>query len=330
MVKVRITANRNYIDKFGVAKPEGWDFQYIKYPCSDEELAEQCKDADIVFCGPVDFFRKEVIDKLDKCKLIQSLGVGFDKIDLAAAKAKGIYVCNNRAVNAMPVAELALGHMIVCQRRMMEADLIIKEKGAKGFAESYKSYQEKGQSELSARTVGLVGLGAIGKAAVGILKGFGCKMYYFDMFRASEEYEKENDLTFVSYDEILEKCDVISYHVPVTDETRNMVRKETIEKMKQDAIIINVARGEIVNNEDLAEALNKGRVFAGLDVVAPEPPAEDHPLFNLNEVGKARLSITPHIAGTTNDAFIRMSQWSYDNMVKVMNGEKPNNVVNGL
>ena len=78
--------------------------------------------------------------------------------------------------------------------------------------------------------------------------------------------------------------------------------------MKQDAVIINVARGEIVNNEDLAEALNNGRVFAGLDVIAPEPPSADHPLFNLTEAGKARLSITPHIAGTTDDAFIRMSE----------------------
>ncbi len=330
MVKVRMTANRNYIEKFGVQKPEGWDFQYINYPCSDDELAEQCKDADIVFCGPVDFFRREVIEKLDRCKLIQSLGVGFDKIDLEAAKEKGIFVCNNRAVNAVPVAEIAVGHMISCQRRMMEADQIIKEKGAAGFIESYKSYQVKGQSELSERAVGLVGLGAIGKAAVQMLKGFGCKLYYYDMIRASQDYERENDLTFASYEEILEKCDVIAYFVPVTDKTRNMVRKETIAKMKQDAIIINVSRGEIVNNEDLAEALNEGRVFAGLDVVAPEPPTEDHPLFNLNEVGNARLSMTPHIAGTTNDAFVRMSQWSYDNMVKVMNGERPNNVVNGL
>lgn len=330
MVKVRITCNKNIIERFGVKKPEGWDFQYINYPCSDEELVAQCKEADIVFCGPVDFFRKEVIDQLDNCKLIHSLGVGFDKIDLAAAKEKGIYVCNNRAVNAVPVAEIAVLHMITCLRRTMEADAKIKAKGAEGFHESFKEYQVKGQSELSSRTVGLVGLGAIGKAAVKMLRAFGCKIMYTDSFRADEAYEKENELTFASYDEILEKCDIISYHVPVTDETRDMVRKETIDKMKPNAIVINVARGEIVNNEDLAEALNNGRIFAGLDVIAPEPPSADHPIFNLNETGKARLSITPHIAGTTDDAFIRMSEWSYANMVKVMNGERPNNVVNGL
>ena len=330
MVKVRVTCNKNIIERFGVKKPEGWDFQYIKYPCSDEELVEQCKDADIVFCGPVDYFRREVIEQLDNCKLIHSLGVGFDKIDLEAAKEKGIYVCNNRAVNAVPVAELAVGHMITSLRRMPEADAKIKAKGVDGFNESFKEYQVKGQSELSSRVIGLVGLGAIGKAAVKMLKAFGCEIMYYDVFRADEAYEMENDIKYCTYDEILEKCDIISYHVPVLDSTRNMVRKETIEKMKQDAIIINVARGEIVNNEDLAEALNNGRVFAGLDVIAPEPPSADHPLFNLTEAGKARLSITPHIAGTTDDAFIRMSKWSYDDMVKVMNGERPNNVVNGL
>lgn len=329
MVKVRVTCNKNIIERFGVKKPEGWDFKYINYPCSDEELVEQCKDADIIFCGPVDYFRREVIEQLDNCKLIHSLGVGFDKIDLQAAKEKGIYVCNNRAVNAAPVAELAVGHMINCLRRMPEADAKIKARGVDGFNESFKEYQVKGQNELGSRVIGLVGLGAIGKAAVGMLQAFGCKIKYYDVFR-DEKFEQEKGLEYCEYNEILKTCDIISYHVPVLETTRDMVRKETIDLMKQDAIIINVARGEIVNNEDLAEALNNGRVFAGLDVIAPEPPTADHPIFNLNEVGKARLSITPHIAGTTDDAFIRMSKWSYEDMEKVMRGERPNNVVNGL
>ena len=329
MVKVRVTCNKNIIERFGVKKPEGWDFKYINYPCSDEELVEQCKDADIIFCGPVDYFRREVIEQLDNCKLIHSLGVGFDKIDLQAAKEKGIYVCNNRAVNAAPVAELAVGHMINCLRRMPEADAKIKAHGVDGFNESFKEYQVKGQNELGSRVIGLVGLGAIGKAAVGMLQAFGCTIKYYDVFR-DEKFEQEKGLEYCEYNEILKTCDIISYHVPVLETTRDMVRKETIDLMKQDAIIINVARGEIVNNEDLAEALNNGRVFAGLDVIAPEPPTADHPIFNLNEVGKARLSITPHIAGTTDDAFIRMSKWSYEDMEKVMRGERPNNVVNGL
>lgn len=193
-----------------------------------------------------------------------------------------------------------------------------------------REFAVKGQFELSSRVIGLVGLGAIGKALVSMLKPFGCKIYYYDVFRASEDYEKENGIEYATYETILEKCDIISYHVPVLDETRDMVRKETIDKMKDDAIIINVSRGEIVNSADLAEALNNGKIFAGLDVIAPEPPPVDHPILNLTEEGNARLSITPHIAGTTDDAFIRMSQWSYENMVRVMNGERSNNIVNSL
>ncbi|VEJ34291.1 Putative 2-hydroxyacid dehydrogenase HI_1556 [Aedoeadaptatus ivorii] len=329
MVKIRSTCNKNYVEKFGVERPADWDYQYINYPCSDEELVEQCKDADIIHCGPVDFFRREVIEQLDNCKLIQSLGVGFDKIDLEAAKEKGIYVCNNRGVNAKPVAELAVAHMLTSLRRMPEADMKIKLHGAKGFAESYKEFTEKGQNEMGSRVVGLVGLGAIGHEAVKLLKPFGCKILYYDVVR-HEEFEKEHDLTYATYEEILDQCHIISYHVPVLDSTREMIRKETIEKMKQDAIVVNVARGELVNNQDLADALNAGRIFAALDVVAPEPPAEDHPLFQLNEVGQARLSITPHIAGTTDDSFMRMSQWSYDNMQRIVDGEKPINIVNGL
>lgn len=330
MVKIRSTCNKNYVEKFGVERPAEWDYQYINYPCSDEELVEQCKDADIIHCGPVDFFRREVVEQLDNCKLIQSLGVGYDKIDLEATKEKGIYVCNNRAVNAQAVAELAVVHMISALRRLPEANVRIVKDGAKGFREGWADYTARGQNEMGSRVVGLVGLGAIGKAAVEMLKPFGPKVMYYDVFRADEAYEKENNLTYASYEEILEQCDIISYHVPVMDETRDMVRKETIDKMKQDAIIINVARGEIVNNQDLADALNAGKVYAALDVIAPEPPADDHPLFNLTEEGQKRLSVTPHIGGTTDDAFMRMSEWSYDNMKKVINGERPNNVVNGL
>lgn len=326
MVKIACSCSKNIIERFGEKRPDDWNFVYINYPCSDEELVEQCKDADILFCGPVDPIRRNVIEKLDKCKLIHSLGVGYDKIDLDAAREKGIYVCNNRAVNALPVAEHAIGLMISCLRRMCDADKKIK---SGKFIENFREYQIKGQCELNSRTIGLVGMGAIGKASAKILKAFGSKVLYYDQIRVDPDFEKEYDLKFASYDEILKTCDIISYHVPVSDSTRNMVRKETIDKMKQDAIIINVARGEIVNNEDLADALNNGRILAGLDVVAPEPPPEDFPLFHLNETGNSRIVITPHIAGTTDDAFGRMVKWSYDNMKRVMNGEAPINVVNG-
>lgn len=327
MTKVIALKEPNGVQRFGVEKPEGMEFDFIEWPCSDEELKEALKDADILWTGPVDFIRKDVIDSAKNLKLIQSLGVGFDKIDLEAAKANGVYVCNNRAVNAKSVAEHAVGLMLACLKKTAPNDARIKNGE---FDKCFAEFKANGHKELGTRTVGLVGLGAIGKEACKYLKAFGSKVLYYDVVKADEAFEKEYDLKYCTLDELYEQCDILSYHVPVLDSTRGMVNKAAIAKMKKDVIIINVARGEIVNNDDLKEALNNGRVTAGLDVIAPEPPAPDHPLFTLNEVGNNHITITPHIAGTTDDAFIRMVQWSYDNMRKVMAGEKPNNVVNGL
>lgn len=328
MAKIATTLKPGLVNKFGVKMPEGWEISYIDYPCEDDKIVEACKDADFLWIGPVDPMSADLISKLDKVKLIQSLGVGFDKINLEKSKEKGIYVCNNRAVNAISVAEHALGLILSGIRRVSEADAKIKD-SSKRYMESFEDYRIHGQKELGGLTVGLVGLGAIGKELTRLMKPFGCKMMYYDVFRA-EATEKEYGIEFVDLERIFKECDVISLHVPVTDETRGMINEKAIEMMKQDALVINVARGEIVDNEALKKGLESGKIFAGLDVIAPEPPSEDHPLLNLNDVAKARLTITPHIAGTTNDAFIRMQKWSYENMEKVLKGEKPNNIVNGL
>ncbi len=327
MTKVIALREPKGVQRFGVAKPEGMEFDFIEWPCSDEDLKAALKDADILWCGPVDIISADVVKSSPKLKLIQSLGVGFDKIDLETTKERGVYVCNNRAVNAKSVAEHAVGLMLACLKKTAPNDIRIKNGH---FDECFAEFKQNGHKELGTRTVGLVGLGAIGKEACKYLKAFGAKVLYNDVIRADEEFEKEYGLTYCTLDELYAQCDILSYHVPVLDSTRGMVNKDTIAKMKDDVIIVNVARGEIVNNEDLRDALNNGRVTAGLDVIAPEPPAPDHPLFTLNEVGNNHLTVTPHIAGTTDDAFIRMVQWSYDNMIKVMAGEKPNNVVNGL
>lgn len=327
--KIRVTLRPVVVERFGVKWPGEWDWKYVELPKTDDELIEELKDADIVYCGPVDVISRKVIESLDNCKMIHSHGVGFDKIDLEAAREKGIFVCNNRAVNARSVAELAISHMLNCQRRIPWADATIKEGGLEGFDKAFRDYQVNGQRELSGKTVGLVGLGAIGKEAVKILKAFECEILYYDVFRA-EEFEKEQNIEYCSYEDILKRCDIISYHVPVLDSTRNMVRKETIDQMKQDAIIINVARGEIVNDEDLVAALNAEKVYAGIDVISPEPPSADHPMFHISDAGKRRLSFSPHIAGTTDEAFTRMVSWTISDIKKVLAGERPNNIVNKL
>ncbi len=330
MAKIVSTISKGLNEKFGAVKPEGFEYEYLAYPCSDEELIEGIKDAEVLFVSPMEFIRRNVIENAPKLKLIHSLGAAFDKIDLEAAKEKGIYVCANRGVNGMAVAEHAVLLMLSSLKRVSYADAGCKE-SAEGYKRVFAHYRATGHKELSTRTVGLIGLGAIGKMAANILNAFGCKILYSDVVRADEETEKKYNLQFATYEEIYEKCDIISYHVPVLPSTTGIINKEAISKMKQDVILINVSRGEIVNNEDLAEALNSGRVYAGLDVVAPEPPEDGHPLLSLNEEGNRRMIMTPHMAGTTDDAFERMFSWAYESMIKVVHkGEKPNNIVNGL
>ncbi len=318
---------QNLIEKFPVPLMGGWEISYAKHPLDEDNIADLAKDADYLLVGAVDDISADLINRMKHIKLIQSLGVGFDKIDLEAAKENGIYVCNNYGVNAAPVAELAVTLMATVLRRVAYTDAAIK---AGEYDEQFNDYRIRGQHELAAMRVGLVGMGSIGKKVAKLLNAYGCELYYSDVNAVDEDTKKAYNLTRLDLDELCATCDIISFHVPVLDATRGMVNKELISKMKDDAIVINISRGEIVNNDDLKEALENGKIYAGLDVIAPEPPEKDHVLLNLSEEANKRLTITPHIGGTTDEAFIRMIEWSYENMLKVEQGERPINIVNGL
>ncbi len=326
MTKIISTMKQNLIEKFPVSLPEDWEICYASHPLKDDEIALLARDADYMMVGAVDGISRELIEKISHIKLIHSLGVGYDKIDLEAAREHGIYVCNNYGVNSGPVAELAVTLMSAVLRRIAYTDAHIK---SGGYDEQFMEYRIRGQHELGAMKVGLVGMGSIGKHAAKILAAFGCELYYSDVRRLDEETEKNFGLKYLSLEKLCASCDIISFHVPVLDSTRGMVNSEMIAKMKDGAIIINVSRGEIVDNDDLKSALESGKIYAGLDVIAPEPPSEDHPLLNLNETGRSRLIITPHIGGTTDEAFIRMISWTYENMLRVENGKEPIHIVNG-
>ncbi len=326
MPKIISTMKQNLIEKFPVSLSEGWEICYASHPLNDDEIAALANDADYMMVGAVDTISRELIEKISHIKLIHSLGVGYDKIDLEAAKEHGIYVCNNYGVNSGPVAELAVTLMSAVLRRLAYTDAKIK---AGGYDEQFVDYRIRGQHELGAMKVGLVGMGSIGKHVAKILSAFGCELYYSDVRRLDGDTENKYGLKYLSLEELCAISDIISFHVPVLESTRGMVNKDLISTMKDDVIIINVSRGEIVNNNDLKEALESAKIYAGLDVIAPEPPSKDHPLLNLNETGRARLIITPHIGGTTDEAFIRMIDWTYKNMLKVECGEEPIHIVNG-
>lgn len=328
MFKVLSLVPKSRIDRFGVKPPAGVEITFLEPPFTDDEVIEAGKGADCIFVGAVDPVSRKVIYALDTLKLIHSEGVGFDKIDVEAAKERNVYVCNNRNVNSGAVAEHTVGLIIAALRRIPYADKEIK-KG--NYGPCQLEYRTKGYNELSSRHVGIVGLGAIGRETAKRLRPFGCKISYYDAFRPAKEVEEELGVQYLSFEDICRQCDVISFHVPVLPETRHMVNETSIGWMKDGVILINTARGEIIDQVALAKALEEGKIAcAALDTVTPEPPGEDHPLLNLSEKASDRLIITPHIGGTTDEAFQRMHTWAWENVQRVMEGKKPVNIVNRL
>lgn len=327
MIKVVVSLPKERVERYNVKPPENFHLEYIKYPYTDEELIEVGKDATFLFLS-LSPASKKVVESLKHAKLIQSEGAGYDGIDLEATKEAGIYVCNAKGVNKVAVAEHTIGLMLAALRRTAEADKQIK-KG--NFVANYLDYEKRGMRELSSCHVGIIGIGDIGREVVKRLKPFGCKVSYYNHRRQSEEVDKRLGVEYMDLNDLYKNCDIISIHVPLTSTTENMINKDTINLMKRNAIIINTARGGIVNQEDLAQALIEGRIEgAALDTISPQPPNPEHPLLNLNEDAARRLILTTHIAGITSEAFARMQKVAWSNMLKVLNGVRPDNIVNGI
>ena len=324
MLTIVTTVTKQRFEKYGVSFHEDWNVKYLS-GASQSELAEACKDADVLFVGSTDVVSAEVINANPQLKLIQAEGVAFDKIDVEAAKAAGIPVSNNRAVNNVSVAEHTIGLILAGLRRTA---LCTSEIASKPYTQVQGEYRAQGEHELGGMTVGLVGFGAIGREVAKRLQGWDCNLVYYDAYPPSKEVEEQLHVTYMEQDELFRKADVISLHVPVLPTTTGMINKETMATMKKNVLIVNTARGEIINQEDLVEALENGDIYgAALDVVYPEPAPDDLPLFHMSEAGRSRLTFTPHVGGTTDEAFTRMLRWTVENCERVEKGEKPINSV---
>lgn len=275
--------------------PTGFEAMFLREQ-TDEALLLQAREADYILAGGRLRVTREVLDNAPRLKMIQRSGVGLDALDLDALREKGIPLYVNQGVNAESVAEHALLLMLACLRRLNVIDRNTKNGAWNKQAQGVQTH------ELHGKTVGLVGMGNIARTLVGLLRPFGVQVLYYDLFRRPETYERENGLQFVSLDELFTRADIVSLHCALTDETRNMVDARRVATMKDGAIIVNTARGPIVNAADLAAALRSGKLgFAGIDVHDPEPFPADYPLRDIENV-----ILTPHIAGVTYESFRSM------------------------
>lgn len=237
---------------------------------------------------------REMIDSAKNLKLVIRGGVGVDNIDVEYCKEKGIEVRNTPEASSIAVAELTFAIMLSIQRNIVKAHNSTKNS-------EWLKKQLKGR-ELYGKTLGLVGIGRIGTEVAKRAKAFGMNVI------ATRESEEQSEYAeIVDLDELLEKSDFISFHVPLTEETKGMVNKENIEKMKDGVVIINNARGKVVIENDLAEALKSGKVrYAGIDVYQQEPP-EGSPLLSVENI-----LLTPHIGAQTYENMNRIGDIVYE------------------
>lgn len=252
----------------------------------------------------------EAIESAPGLRFIQRWGVGYDTVDISAAGKRGIPVANTFGVNAVPVAEMAVLLTLAVFRNLIPLHQHIA--AGRWERESYisKSFMVRG------KTVGLVGLGNIGREAAAIFKGFGARVRYFDVNRLSRAEEACLELSFVPFDQLLETSDIVSLHLPLNEATRGLIGREAMRRMKPEAVLINTSRGGIIDETALCEALSEGRILgAGLDAMAQEPPEPTCPLLQMENV-----VLTPHMGGNTADNNIRMAEVCMENIARVGSG----------
>lgn len=295
-------------------------FDCVHLP-ADQYDPELLKTADcILLRGP-----KMPAQVLDECagklRLIQRWGAGYDGIDSKHSTELGIYVSIAAGVNANAVAELTLALLLALYRNIVPLHQSTVNGGWSGTQWLDRSF------EIQGKTAGLVGCGNIGRQVAKKLTALGAKVIYYDPYRLKPEMEAEYALEYVSMDELLERADIISLHLPALDSTKGMVNKDFLNKMKPTAVLLNAARGSLVNEADLNEALRSGRIMgAALDSLAEEPPAADNPLFTC-----PNILITPHVGGTSADLSSSMAARVAANIISFFDGEPmhPGDLVEG-
>ena len=290
----------------------GHEFTY--YPdktTHPNELYERSKDADIVMIAN-NPYPAEVIERLENTKFINVAFTGFDHVNSKASKDKGIAIANASGYATTAVAELALGLTLDLFRAITKGNDDIRNANFQG------PFQGR---EIKGKTVGIVGTGHIGLETAKLFKAFGADLIGYN--RSEKQEAKDLGVELVELDELLQSADIVSVHLPLNDETRHLLNKDKLSLMKESAVIINVARGPIIDDSALADLLNKGKIAgAGIDVFDGEPPLPaDYPLLSAKNA-----ILTPHVGFLSDEAMELRAQIAFENTKACIDG-KPQNIV---
>lgn len=290
----------------------GHEFVYYDEKTTDvSELTNRSKDANIVMIAN-NPYPTEVIDQSKKLKLINVAFTGVDHVGIAEANKQDILIMNAAGYADQAVAELAIGLVLDLYRGITSGDKTIRQ------ADEHHPFQ--GQ-EISGKTVGIVGTGKIGLMTAKLFTAFGANLIGYDVNENPDA--QEIGLEYVELDNLMEQADIVSLHVPLIPSTEGLISSGEIARMKKEAILINTARGPIVDNDVLATALNENKIAgAGIDVFDMEPPIpKDYKLLNAKNT-----ILTPHVAFLSDEAMERRAKIAFDNTISFLKGE-PENIV---
>jgi glyoxylate reductase len=286
-----------------------------KIPIPRKKLESKIKEIDGLICFPYDLIDSKLLNMAKNLKVISTYSVGFDHIDTKHAKKNKIRVGYTPEVLTDATADLAFSLMIDVMRRVSEGDRIIRNGN---WREIYGAYDYVGV-DLQKKTLGIFGLGRIGSALAKRAKSFDMKIIYHNRKRVSKIKEKLLGVKYVSFEKLISQSDVISIHVPHTNQTDQLFSKKILKKMKKTSFLINTSRGKIINEKDLIESLKK-KIIAGaaLDVFELEPIGKNHPLTKIQNI-----TLSPHIGSSTKETRAKMAEITVKNIHLGIKGKKP-------
>ncbi len=286
-------------------------------PITQEEIIRECENVDGIISLLTDRFDKAVLSALNRCRVIANYAVGFNNIDIHYAKEKGIVVTNTPDILTDATADLAFTLLMTCARRALEGDRMVREGKFTGWEPELLLGME-----LRGKTIGIVGAGRIGQATAERAKAFGMDILYYSKSK-KEDFEQRLGAEKSTLENLLKKSDVVSLHLPLNEMTNKLLSSDKLELMKRDSILINTARGEIIDEDYLIEMLKTNRIAsAGLDVYENEPNVKEGFLSLKNVV------LFPHLGSATVEARDEMATLSAKNVINVLKGKKAITPVN--
>ncbi|WP_191561160.1 2-hydroxyacid dehydrogenase [Metabacillus idriensis] len=286
-------------------------------PVPREVLEKEIIDSDGLFCLITESIDKELLEKANQLKVVSNMAVGYNNIDIEVAKEKGITVTNTPGVLTETTADLTFALIMATSRRLIESSDYLK----KGNWKTWSPMQLTGH-DIYGSTLGIIGLGRIGESVARRARGFDMNVLYYNRSRKPDA-EKELGLNYTDMDTLLEESDFVCIMTPYTTETKNLISQRELSLMKKTSILINTARGGIVDEAALYEALKIGTIWAaGLDVFEQEPVSLDHPLLTLPNV-----VVLPHIGSASIKTRMKMAELAADNLILALQSQTPKYVV---